>query len=115
MKHKTLTITYYISNIIKEMLFSNEEDAEFFDNVLTEYLNNPDAIAEFKAPKYASIQAVKYAINNDTFVHQLQGVHSELLIEACENMVDGSNGFNSNDCYKLPLMYIFNKVYKNNH
>lgn len=112
MKHKTFTITYYQSNIINEMLFDNEADAEHFDKILTEYLNNPDAITEFKAPKYASIQAVKYAINNDTFVHQLQGIHSELLIEACERMVEGYNGFSSNDCYRLPLMYIFNKVYK---
>ena len=41
MKHKTLTITYYHSNIIEEMLFSSEEDAEYFDNTLEEYLNTP--------------------------------------------------------------------------
>ena len=49
MKHKTLTITYYHSNIIEEMLFDSEEDAEYFDNTLEEYINTTEAIEEFKS------------------------------------------------------------------
>lgn len=66
MKHKTLTITYYHSNLIQEMLFSSEEDAEYFDNTLEEYINSPEAIDEFKSVKFASIEAVKFNIQNES-------------------------------------------------
>ena len=112
MKHKLFTITYWHSNLIEEMLFSTEEDAEKFDNALTEYINTPAAIEEFKSQRYPSIYAVQYAINNGTFVENWQGEYTDKLMEACENMVDGYNGYDSaGDCYTLPLNYIFNKVY----
>lgn len=115
MKHKTLTITYYYSNIIKEMLFSNEEDADEFDNALEDYLNNPKAIKEFKmAGNYPSINAMQRAIETNEFQNQL-GRESERLMLACENMVCGNNGINEDDCYRIPLMYIFNKIYKNDN
>ncbi len=111
MKHKTLTITYYHSNIINEMLFYSEEDADEFDNALNDFLNNKNAIKEFKsAGNYPSLVAMKSAIINNTFQHTL-GNESERLILACENMVSGYNGADENDCYKLPLLYIFNKIY----
>lgn len=111
MKHKTLTITYYHSNLIEEMLFGSEEDAEYFDNTLEEYINTPEAIEEFKSVKFASIEAVNFNIKHDMFVDYLEGDYSEKLIEAAERMVDGYNGTTADDCYKLPLLYIFDKVY----
>lgn len=112
MKHKTLTITYYHSNLIEEMLFSSEEDAEYFDSTLEEYINTPEAIEEFKSVKFASIEALKFNIEHDMVVNYLEGDYSEKLIEAAERMVDGYNGTTADDCYKLPLLFIFNKVYE---
>ena len=115
MKHKTLTITYYHSNIIEIMLFSTEEDADEFDNALKDYLNSPKAINEFKmSGSYPSINAMKRAIETNEFQNEL-GIESERLILACENMVSGFNGANENDCYRIPLMYVFNKIYKNDN
>lgn len=115
MKHKTLTITYYHSNLIEEMLFDSKEDADEFDNALKDYLNNPKTINEFKmAGNYPSINAMKRAIETNEFQNEL-GIESERLILACENMVSGFNGANENDCYRIPLMYVFNKIYKNDN
>ena len=111
MKHKTLIITYYHSNLIEEMLFGSEEDAEYFDNTLEEYIKTPEAIEEFKSVKFASIEAVKFNIEHDMFVDHLEGDYSEKLIEAAERMIDGYNGATAEDCYKFPLLYIFDKVY----
>lgn len=115
MKHKTFTITFYHSNIIEEMLFDSEEDAEYFDNTLEEYLNSTEAIKEFKSVKFASIEAIKWNINNDMFINYLKGDYSEKLIEAAERMVEGYNGATQEDCYKLTLLYIFDKIYGNHY
>lgn len=115
MKHKTLTITYYHSNILEEMLFSSQEDADEFDNALKDYLNNPKAIYEFQVSgKYPSIQAMERAIEANEFQETL-GTESERLILACENMASGFNGVSEDDCYRIPLMYIFNKIYKHDN
>lgn len=115
MKHKTLTITYYHSNFIEEMLFDSKEDADEFDNALKDYLNNPKTINEFKmAGNYPSLNAMQRAIETNEFQNQL-GCESERLILACENMACGNNGINEDYCYRIPLMYIFNKIYKNDN
>lgn len=108
-------LEYTQSSILKEMLFSNKEDAYEFDCALIHYLNNPKAINEFKmAGNYPSINAMQRAIETNEFQNQL-GRESERLILACENMVCGNNGINEDDCYRIPLMYIFNKIYKNDN
>lgn len=112
LNHKTLTVTYYHSNLIEEMLFQNEEDAEHFDIVLENFMNNKEAINEFESVKLASIEAVRYHINNNSFIELLgETVYLDELIEASERMIDGYNGATADDCYKLPLIYIFNKLY----
>lgn len=115
LKNGRLTLSYYQSSILKEMLFSNKEDAYEFDCALTNYLNNPKAINEFKmAGNYPSLNAMQRAIETNEFQNQL-GRESERLILACENMACGNNGINEDDCYRIPLMYIFNKIYKNDN
>lgn len=106
-----MNLTFYKSSLIQEMLFDSEEDAKTFDIALTDYLNDNNAVNEFKSAmsKYSSLYAIEYAINNDTFHFNL-GEYSDNLILASENMADGCNGVSIDDCYKLPLMFILNKI-----
>lgn len=111
MEHKKLIIVYYHSNLIEEMLFSSEEDAENFDNLLSDYIKNPQAIKEFKSVKFASLEAIRYNIEHDMFVEHLEGEYSDRLVEACERMVSGYNGACEDDCYRLTFNYILNHIY----
>ena len=46
--HKSFTITYYHSNLIPEMLFDSEEDAEHFDTLLNDFIKDPRGKEEWK-------------------------------------------------------------------
>lgn len=114
MEREVILSKLYASEIIPCMLFDCLKDAEEFDNVLQEYVNNKEALAEFdKAEqRYASLYAVKYNIDNGTFHLNLEGEYSDKLIGAAENMVDTfGEDSDRDDCYTPVMNYIFYKLH----
>lgn len=110
MKHKNFTVTYYHSNLIPSMLFGSEEDAENFDTLLTEFINNPKGKEEWEesCEDYPSAYAIAYNIETDNF--ELQGeLANRLICEGCESMIDGYGGLQNDDCYRPVYKYIWSK------
>ena len=108
--HKSFIITYYHSNLIPEMLFDSEEDAEHFDTLLNVFITDPRGKEEWKesCKGYPSSYAVAYHIENDTF--ELEGeLADKLICEGCESMVAGYNSLEDTDCCRPVLKYIWNK------
>lgn len=111
MGYESINVTYYPSSIIDGMLFDCLEDANHFDEVLNNYVNNPEALSEFTKPNLASWAAVEYHIDYGDYHLMIQGEHTEELIEACERMVAWENNY-SEDCYTPVMNYIFNHILK---
>lgn len=110
MKHQEFTITYYHSNLIPIMLFGSEEDAENFDTLLTNFINDPKGRKEWEesCKGYPSAYAIAYAIEAEDF--ELLGELSDRLVcEGCESMIAGYNGLQDDDCYRPVYKYIWNK------
>jgi hypothetical protein len=101
---KKLTVDYYASRLIDEMLFFEQKDADEFDNALEEFCEYGEDEWNEACKQYASEAAIDYAINvSERFHFNLSGPYSDRLIVACENCVD-------EDCYKLPMNYINSKL-----
>lgn len=110
MEHKPINVSYYPSSIISSMLFDCSEDAEHFDKVLNDFINNPEALEEFTEPVLASWSALKYHINLGHYQLMIDGKYTRELLEACERMVAGYEGLDDGDCYTPALNYIFNHI-----
>lgn len=114
-ERKTITATYYFSNVIKNtlILFGNKEEAENFDNVITDCVTKPEAIEELKSLPYNTVQEIKDAIENGDILEEINGNYGVKLIDACEDSVSKyDNYFTFNeDCYLIPLKYVFGKIY----
>ena len=101
---KKLTVDYYASRLIEEMLFFEQKDVEEFDNALEEFCEFGEDEWDEACRNYASEAAIDYAINvSETFHFKLNGPYSERLILASENCVD-------EDCYKPVMNYINSKL-----
>lgn len=111
MVNEPIVVTYYPSSIIEGMLFDCSGDANHFDEVLNNYINNPEALSEFTKPNLASWSAVKYHIDSGDYQLMISGKYTEELIEACERMVAWENNY-SEDCYTPVMNYIFNHILK---
>lgn len=110
MKHETFSITYYHSNFIPIMLFGSEEDAEKFDTLLAEFINNPRGKEEWNesCKKYPSAYVIAYNIEADNF-DLIGDLATKLICEGCEKMIAGYDGLQDDDCYRPVLKYIWNK------
>ena len=101
---KKLTVDYYASNLIEEMLFFSQEDAKEFDTALEEFCEYGKEEWDSACKNYASEAAIDYAINiTETFHFNLSGPYSERLLIACENCSDEG-------CYTAPMNYINTKL-----
>ena len=110
-----IVVKYYKSKECPQMLFGSREDADYFDNILSNYIHNDSAIAEFKTALdlYPSFYVVQLRINFGTFHFDLVGPESDKLILACENMIGGWEGLEDDNCYTCAMNYIFHKLYPN--
>ena len=105
--------TLYASEEIPLMLFSSEEDANRFDLILIGYVNNDKAIEEFKRAEnqYASDYAVQYNIDNGSFIKNVTGAYSDILIAAAEEMIDSAEDtLSGDDPYTATFNYIRDKL-----
>ena len=101
---KKLTVNYYASSLIDEMLFFSQEDVNEFDNALEEFCEYGIEEWDDACKNYVSESAIDYAINvSETFHFNLSGPYSERLILASENCAD-------EDCYKPVMNYINSKL-----
>lgn len=110
MKHQEFSITYYHSNLLPIMLFDSEEDAEKFDTLLTEFINNPKGRKEWEesCKGYPSSYAIARAIEMDEF--ELRGELADRLVcYGCESMIAGYDGLRDDDCYRPVFKYIWDK------
>ena len=108
-----IELTYFASDECPDMLFDTEEEAINFDLILIGYCDNKKAIQEFKNAErqYASEYAVRYNINNGTFIHTLKGPYSDSLIIAAERMASIQGDLSDDNPYIEMLNYIMNKLY----
>lgn len=104
--------TLWASDLIPNMMFNSEADANLMDYMLRKFTSDAECIDEFRKAEncYASAYAVQYAINNCTFHFNLKGPNSDELIEACENMIDMLESDDNSDCYTAVMNYIFGKL-----
>lgn len=109
---KKVTFTYYSSDLIECMLFSSEKDANSFDETLTNFLNNPEAIKEFASVTLASISAIEYRIKAGDLQLLIEGENWDELMDSCENCVE-LIGDEYNNIYQPMLYYLFNKIFCN--
>lgn len=103
--------TLWASELIPNMMFDSERDANLMDDMLNKFTSDDECICEFRDAEngYASAYAVKYAIDNCTFHHNLEGPNGDKLIEACENMSEMWES-DDGDCYTAVMNYIFAKL-----
>lgn len=108
-----IELTYFASDECPDMLFDTEEEAASFDLILIGYCNNKKAIQEFKnaESQYASEYAVRYNIENGTFIHNLKGPYSDALVIAVECMASTQGDLSEDNPYIEMLNYIINKLY----
>lgn len=104
----------YKSELIPEIIFLHKEETERFDNVITKILHNKDTKSILDKVKYPSHYAALRAIEMNEFHFQLLNLNDEdfnELISLCENIECIINGNIYNECYKIPLNYIYLKIY----
>ena len=102
MDRRRITVDYYASNSIEDLLFNSEIDAEEFDNALEEFCEFGDEEWNNASRQYSSEAAVDYAINISRRFHfKLEGPYSDRLLAACESSTEV-------DCY-TPVMNYLNK------
>ena len=108
-----IELTYFASDECPDMLFDTEEEAASFDLILIGYCNNKNAIQEFKnaESQYASEGAVRYNIENGTFIHNLKGPYSDSLIIAAERVSSTQGDLSDDNPYIEMFNYIINKLY----
>lgn len=102
------------SELIPEMCFSNKQKAEQFDNIITKILNNKNTKQLFDSIKYASHYAALRAIEMNEFHFELLDLNDEdfnELISLCEEVYDILDGNIYDDCYKIPLNFLYLKIY----
>lgn len=104
--------TLWASDLIPNMMFDSERDANLMDEMLNKFTSDGECINEFREAEncYASTYAVQYAINNCSFHFNLEGPNSDDLIAACENMVEMWESDDNSDCYTAVMNYIFGKL-----
>lgn len=100
MDRRRITIDYYASKFIDDLLFDSEKDAEEFDNALEEFCEFGDEEWNNANRQYASEAAVDYAINiSGRFHFNLEGPYSDRLLAACESSTE-------EDCYRSVMNYL---------
>jgi hypothetical protein len=102
------------SELIPEMCFSSKQKAKQFDNIITKILNNKNTKQLFGSIKYASHYAALRAIEMNEFHFQLLNLNDEdfnELISLCEEVEDILDGNVEEDCYKIPLNFLYLKIY----
>lgn len=104
----------YKSELLKEMSFSNKHKAEEFDNIIKKILYNKNTKQIFNSIKYASHYASLRAIEMNEFHFKLLDLNDEdfnELIYLCEEVEDILGGDVEEDCYKIPLNFLYLKIY----
>lgn len=104
----------YKSELISEMIFSSKQKAEQFDNIITKILNNKNTKQIFDSIKYASHYSALRAIEMNEFHFDLLDLNDEdfnELISLCEEVYDILDGDIYDDCYKIPLNFLYLKIY----
>lgn len=103
------------SELIPEMSFSSKQKAEEFDNIITKILNNKNTKQIFDSIKYASHYAALRAIEMNEFHFELLDLNdddfNELICLCEEEVADILDGDICDDCYKIPLNYLYLKIY----
>jgi hypothetical protein len=101
------------SELIPEMCFSSKQKAKQFDNIITKILNNKNTKQLFDSIKYASHYAALRAIEMNEFHFKLldDADFNELILLCEEEVVDILEGNIYDDCYKIPLNYLYLKIY----
>ena len=91
---------------------TQKKDAENFDETL-KYSESSEAEKEFRKAvnQYSCLYAVESAIKQDCFHLNFVGEHSEELIIACENMIEGYGDLADDECYICAMNYLYNKFY----
>lgn len=104
----------YKSELIPEMYFSNKQKSKQFDNIIKKILNNKNTKQIFDSIKYASHYAALRAIEMNEFHFDLLDLNDEdfnELIYLCEEVEDILDGNIYDDCYKIPLNFLYLKIY----
>jgi hypothetical protein len=102
------------SELIHEMIFSCKQKAEEFDNIITKILYNKNTKQIFDSIKYASHHAALRAIEMNEFHFKLLDLNddfNELICLCEEDVVDILDGDIYDDCYKIPLNFLYLKIY----
>lgn len=104
----------YKSELICEMIFSSKQKVEEFDNIIKKILYNKNTKQIFGSIKYASHYAALRAIEMNKFHFRLLDLNDEdfnELIYLCEEVGDILGGNVEEDCYKIPLNFLYLKIY----
>ena len=96
---KKIIITYYASDVIPNIWFNSEVDAENYDKVLNDYTENHKEDWLKAESLYPSYKAIYLAIERNEFQEYL----NDDLVLAIENSID--------EDYSATLLYIFFKIH----
>ena len=110
-----ITLTYYSSDILDDILFLTEHDAKNFDAALENFLSDTRATDKFTKviSHYTSVESARRSIDSGEFQFGLIGNdRADELFLSCEKIVaDKSELINTRmNIYKKPLNYIFEKI-----